>query len=249
MNLFLFGLALWFLSPGPASAHEPPDLTGSWALLQVIAEHWEAPLLGERLRRVTQIARIRIDHKGQELLLWSEEVCSMVFDLGTALFHIAVAPEFLRDVRVGPLPARVERAPEGFVLVVPPHLILNGVRLAHPDDPLPTEASDPRVLDPDGDGKPGFTVRIRVLGLLSGEAYVVQRLRQEYRGRIVSADQVRGTILWQDEQVTLGASSPFFLISGRGRPAPERAFFVMRRIRGTESCAELVQLFAEDLGP
>lgn len=246
--LFALVLLLGF-SLRPVSAPDPlPNLAGSWALLQVLVERWEVPLLGERTRRVVQIARIRIEQDGANLTLWSEEVCSMTFDLGTSLVQLSVAPEFVRSVRVGPLPGQIVREGEGFALLAPPYWVLNGVELGDPLDPLPTSADDPRVRDPDSDGKPGFTVRVRVLGLLSGETYVVQRLRQEYRGRVLSADLVRGAVLWEDEQVTLGASSSFFLLSGRGRPAPEAAFFVLRRLRGQATCAELLALFAEDLG-
>ncbi len=244
--LVLGVLGCW---PGALAQATPevPDLSGPWAMLQVLAEHWDVPLLGERLRRVVQVARIRVEQEGKSLTLWSEEVCSMFFDMGTSLVQIAVTPEFVAAVRVGPIPGRIEEEGDEFFLVVPPYLVFNGVRLQDPEEPLPTSAEDPRVLDPEGDGKPGFTVRVRILGLLSGEAYVVQRLRQEYRGRILGPDLVSGSVVWQDEQVTLGASSPFFLISGKGRPAPELAFFVLRRIPEAASCAEILALFEEEL--
>lgn len=224
-----------------------PDLSGSWATLQVLAEHWDVPLLGERLRRVVQVARIRIEQEGESLTLRSEEVCTLFFDMGTSLVQIAVTPEFVATVRVGPIPGRIEEESGEFILVAPPYLVVNGVQLLDPEEPLPASAEDPRVLDPDGDGKPGFTVRVRILGLLSGETYVVQRLRQEHRGRILSPDLVRGSVVWQDEQVTLGASSPFFLISGKGRPALDLAFFVLRRLQNEASCAEILALFEEEL--
>jgi hypothetical protein len=225
-----------------------PDLTGPWALLQVIAETWEVPRLGERLRRVIQVARVRIAQDGERLTLWAEEVCSMAFDLGTPMVNISVAPEFVRTVRVGPLTGRITREGDALGIAILPHYVINGAELGRPEDPLPVTADDPRVGDPDGDGKPGFTVRVRILGLFPGETYVVQRLRQEYRGRVLSPDLIRGEILWEDEQVTLGASAVFFLISGKGRPVPEATFFVLRRLRGEATCAELEAMFIGDLG-
>ena len=70
------------------------------------------------------------------------------------------------------------------------------------------------------------------------------------RGTVLGPGLIRGIISWKDEQVTLGASASFFLIPGKGRPdpAPDRSFFVMRRIRGTEGCEELRELFREELG-
>ncbi len=248
--LFLLGFSFVVLTAGvgtSAAQEVVPDLTGSWALLQVLSEYWEVPLLGERIRRIVQIARVRIEQSGPELTLWADEVCSMTFDLGTPLVQVSVSPEFVRGLRVGPLPGRLARVGEGFKLVIPGHTVLNGVRLSRPDEPLPTSADDPRVLDADGDGKPGFTVRVRILGLIPGESYVVQRLYQEYEGWVIGPDLLRGRIEWQDEQVTIGASAGFFLISGKGRPSPDLAFFVMRRIRENEPCSDLIRIFADDL--
>lgn len=228
-------------------ASEMPNLSGSWALFQVIAEHWDVPLVGERLRRVLQVAKIRIEQDGEDLTLWSEGLCLMAFDMGTPLVQLSVLPEFVEEVRVGAIRGKVVPKGEKYLFLIPPYLVLNGVELPDPAEPLPTSPDDPRVRDQDGDGKPGFTVRVRVLGILSGETYVVQRLRQEYRGEVLGPDLIQGQILWEDEQVTLGASASFFLISGKGRPAPEEAFFIMRRLRGQETCEEILKLFAEEL--
>ncbi len=228
-----------------------PDLSGSWALFQVISDYWDVPLLGERPRRIYQIAKIHVDQNGGDLFLRSETICAMVFDMGTSLVQISITPEFLAAVKIGPLSGKLVHSERGIALVIPEFLVLNGVRLTDPfSEPLPTTPDDPRVVDLDGDGKPGFTVMVRIFGLFSGETYVVQRLRQEYRGTVLSPDYIRGTIAWKDEQVTLGASASFFLIPGKGRPDPDpnRSFFVLRKIRGDEGCEELRELFREELG-
>ncbi len=240
------------LSPWPALGQvEWPDLSGSWALFQVISDYWEAPLLGERPRRIYQIAKIWVDQDGANLVLSSEEVCTMIFDMGTSLVQISVTPAFLSAVRIDALKGRLSQSGEAIILEIPEFVIANGVILADLNlESLPNTADDPRVVDLDSDGKPGFTVKIRVFGLIPGETYVVQRLRQSYRGTLVGEDLVRGTISWVDEQVTLGASASFFLLSGKGRPDPDpnRSFFVMRRISGSETCTELSKLFREELG-
>lgn len=246
----LFGVLVGMIPPGLAQ-EEWPDLSGSWALFQVISDYWEVPLLGERLRRIYQVAKIQIDQTGADLVLRSTRICLMSFDMGTSIVRISIVPEFLEAVRIGPVPGRLVREGEGVFLEIPEFIVVNGALLADPaSEPLPTSPEDPRVVDPDGDGKPGFTVRVRVLGLIPGETYVVQRLRQGYKGALVGSELVRGTIAWEDEQVTLGASASFFLVAGKGRPNPDpnRSFFVMRRIHGGETCAELVELFREELG-
>ncbi len=252
MKVFLALILLVPILPLPSVAQtEWPDLSGSWALFQVISDYWDVPLLGERPRRIYQIAKIRVDQNGADLFLRSETICAMVFDMGTSLVQIFITPEFLAAVKIGPLSGKLLRSEGGIALVIPEFFVLNGVRLTDPySEPLPTAPDDPRVVDLDGDGKPGFTVKLRVFGLISGETYVVQRLRQEYRGTVLSPDHIRGTIAWKDEQVTLGASASFFLIPGKGRPDPDpnRSFFVLRKIRGDEGCEELRELFRKELG-
>lgn len=228
-----------------------PNLSGSWALFQVISDYWDVPLLGERPRRIYQIAKIHVDQNGPDLVLRSEAICAMVFNMGTSLVQISVMPAFLAAVRIGPLAGKLVPSEAGMAFMIPEFVVLNGVRLADPiSEALPTSPYDPRVLDLDGDGKPGFTVTVRVFGLISGETSVVQRLRQEYRGTVLGPDLVRGTISWKDEQVTLGASASFFLIPGKGRPDPDptRSFFVLRRIQGDENCEEIRELFREEWG-
>lgn len=244
---------VWILAslPGLAETNtEWPDLSGSWALFQVLSDYWEVPMLGERPRHIYEIAKIRIDQNGAELTLHSTGFCLMLFDMGTSLVQISVTPEFLATTRIGPVGGKLVRQETGILLEIPLFLAINGAQLADPlDDPLPTSPDDWRVVDVDGDGKPGFTVRIKVFGLISGETYVVQRLRQEYRGVVLGEDLVQGTIVWVDEQVTLGASASFFLRSGKGRPDPnpERSFFILKRVRDGETCEELEKLFQAEL--
>jgi hypothetical protein len=71
---------------------------------------------------------------------------------------------------------------------------------------LPTSASDARVVDQDGDGHPGVTVKVS--GLITGEIYLVQRVRQSWSGQL-DADGKLSFALMQDagEQTILDASS------------------------------------------
>lgn len=114
-------------------------------------------------------------------------------------------------------------------------------------EPLPTSSDDPWVHDMDGDGKPGFTVQISVLRLISGEAYVIHRFRQGYRGRVLGSDLIRGVIVWQDEQVTLGASAVWLFIPGGGRPDPGNSFFVLWRLETPPDCQKILTMFADEL--
>jgi hypothetical protein len=125
------------------------------------------------------------------------------------------------------------------------HTQVLGARLENPEnETLPVDAADPRVFDQDDDGHPGMTVRVEIMGLISGEVYVVQRNRNRLIGTVISPGFIRGTIEWETEQVILGASSPFLAGGGQGSPDPdpERHFFLARRIDPMFDCADIQQM-------
>lgn len=81
-----------------------------------------------------------------------------------------------------------------------------GAAIQGASDALPTSPSDARVVDQDGDGHPGVTVKVS--GLVTGEIYLVQRVRQSWKGQL-DADGKLSFALMQDagEQTILDASS------------------------------------------
>lgn len=113
-----------------------------------------------------------------------------------------------------------------------------GANLQRPDnESLPTVASDPRVLDQDGDGEPGVTISVR--GLIDGEVFVAQKGWSELRPESVSVDRIAGRVIWRQMQTVLGASSRF-LASGpttRPDPAPGANWFVAVRVPKGADCA------------
>lgn len=70
---------------------------------------------------------------------------------------------------------------------------------------IPTAASDQRVVDADGDGHPG--VSIRVGGLLNTEIYVAQRQRFALEGDATEAARMVASNVDTSEQVVLGSAS------------------------------------------
>jgi len=82
-----------------------------------------------------------------------------------------------------------------------------GATLANPGtDPLPTDPSDPRVVDSDNDGNPGITVSLT--GLFTANLYSVQRQTTSFVGIPVAADRVEGTLTFTSEQTVLGSTNP-----------------------------------------
>jgi hypothetical protein len=81
-------------------------------------------------------------------------------------------------------------------------------------DALPADASDPRIVDADGDGKPGITVGIRVTDELTGELYIARLEVFAWEGTLVTPDRIEGQVTDTSQQLVLGASDPVFATAG-----------------------------------
>jgi hypothetical protein len=118
-----------------------------------------------------------------------------------------------------------------------------GARLDDPtNEPLPTDPSDPRVVDADGDGKPGVTVSVRVTDDLTGELYIIRREVFAYDAELVEPDLVSGTVTDRSEQVVLGVSDPVFATSGTEwvqYPDLAKSPILLRRVGQDWDCERL----------
>jgi hypothetical protein len=227
-----------------------PDLNGHWALLQVTSDYWKVPLVGERQRTGRTVAKLMVEQEGWDIVIRDFSYCASWIDSGTAMVQVKIGEDFVKSIRTGPVHGRLRVEGEDLLMEVPWFVQVNGARLSDPEhDPLPGTPDDPRVIDQDADGQPGITTRITVLGLISGEAYVVQRVRLAYRGVFKTADRLRGRVLWEEEQITLGASSIWLAQPAQGRPDPnlDHSYFLLLRIKGDEPCEEILSLFSEEL--
>jgi hypothetical protein len=84
-----------------------------------------------------------------------------------------------------------------------------GIRLDDPaNEPLPTDPNDPRIVDDDGDGKPGITVTVGANGAVGGELYLARREIFAYDMVQDGPDSMRGTVTDSSEQLVIGASVP-----------------------------------------
>jgi hypothetical protein len=114
---------------------------------------------------------------------------------------------------------------------------VRGADLADPSgDPLPEDASDPAVVDLDGDGLPGATVR--VTGLLDGEIYVTQRVWTELEGIFTNAERLEGAIAWGEEQKILGTDNDI-LSSFEVKNVPVSGSFLMLKTEAAD-CDEIL---------
>lgn len=230
---------------------EPPfDLTGTWAVMQVTSDIVVYPFVGEKTRSTTLVIIVEMVQDGREVAV-RETHCLADIDDGTAMVTTEIPEAFLRSIGTVERTAVLEPNPAGWRFILPWGTEVHGARLDAPvNDPLPITADDPRVVDQDGDGKPGITVGVRILGLISGEVYGVQRLWKLLEGTVVTPDLIRGLITWTNEQVTIGASNPFLNTSGDARidPVRERSYFVAIRVPVGMSCEDLKESWRDLFG-
>jgi len=219
-------------------------------MVQVYPELATLPLAGETLRTTAVMQLVEIIQTGS-LLSLRDTYCSTVVDDGTALARTVIPEVFVRALRPGTRFASLSPASTGGRFVQDEYIEVRGARLANPEeDRLPTNPNDPRVVDQDGDGFPGMTIRVTVLGFVDGAAYVVQRVRYRLLGTVVDADTVRGTIDWSTEQVVLAASTPLLRVDAPSRPHPDssRSAFLMTRVDPSADCDALRPRLSEWLG-
>jgi hypothetical protein len=118
-----------------------------------------------------------------------------------------------------------------------------GIRLDDPfNEPLPTDPDDPRIVDDDGDGKPGLTVTIEVTDDLVGELYIARREIFAYDAVLVEPDLLTGTVTDDSEQLVIGASDPVFEMSPANwgqHPDPAKSPIILRRVDADWDCERL----------
>jgi hypothetical protein len=126
-----------------------------------------------------------------------------------------------------------------------------GIRLDDPaNESLPADPNDPRIVDDDGDGKPGITVNIRVTDDLTGELYIARREIFAYEAFLTEPDLLTGTVTDDSEQLVIGASDPIFASSPANWgqfPDLSKSPIILQRVDADWDCerlaAERDQLF------
>jgi len=210
-------------------------------MLQVTTDIVDYPIVDRRVRETYLVLTLQIEQTGTELLMREQHCLAHIKD-GTALVQTEISYAFLRSMGIVEYRAEIRPDEEGWQVIIPWGTRVHGARLENPErDELPTVPADPRVIDQDGDGNPGVTVGVTILGVLSGEVYAVQRLSKHMEGTVVSSERIQGLISWSSEQVALAASSPLFKTTGEAEVHPEkqRSYFVMLRMPDDIGCLSL----------
>lgn len=113
-----------------------------------------------------------------------------------------------------------------------------------PMRPLSRDSRDPLLLDPDGDGHPGATVRISIGGFLKGELYITRR--EIYRNYLSLYADGRwiGHVEDLSEQFVVGASMAILRQESNNRQIPDPGLNPIILVRVPESVGTWKELEA-----
>ena len=230
-------------------AAEIPDLAGTWVMVQVYPQIAVLPLAGEVPRSSTVVQFVDVAQDGETLTM-RDRYCFTLVEDGTPLVRTEIPDAFMASLVPTPRTAALRATEEGIAFEAENYVEVRGATLASPlADPLPTDPLDPRVIDQDGDGQPGMTVRVTVLAIVEGETYIVQRVQYRLTGWVLGPDRIEGRIEWTDEQVVLAATNPLLEVDtiGRHDPDPAAHRFVMVRVDPEWTCDTLHERLPEIL--
>lgn len=145
-------------------------------------------------------------------------------------------------IRPPPTPVTVEEIDDTLRITRPATPTPVGIELDDPaNEPLPADPNDPRIVDDDGDGKPGITVDIRVSDELTGELYIARREIFAYQAYLTDPDTMQGTVTDDSEQLVIGASDPVFDMATEWvqYDDPEKNPIILKRVDDSWDCARL----------
>ncbi len=212
------------------------DLNGTWAVQSKTLAQVQG--FGGAQLAVTSWL-LEITQSGTDLAV-VETMCSLKIDSVDGNTQVRVTPAYIAaapaENRTGNI---VDDGAGGYTFTLDENYIVRGATLTDEiNDPLPTDASDPRVGDWDMDGNPGVTLLID--GILSGKAYVVQRDHNQYTGSQIDANRIEGRVVWGSEQNYLGSDPPqIATLASQAFPDPDpgKHTFIMVHLDDNADCA------------
>ena len=227
-----------------------PDLIGDWVMLQVYPLVAELPLGGSSSQTSYVVQFVTIEQSESELLM-TDRYCFTVVEDDSPLSNTVIPDAFMAALRPSPRTATLTDEGAEVRFIQERYVEVRGATLEDPlNDPLPTDLDDPRIFDQDGDGSPGMTVVIKLLGILSEKIYVVQRVQYALSGIVISPDRIEGSVDWSDEQIVLDATSSMLMAESSSSPDPDptKHVFIMLRVQEDWTCEGLREQWREVFG-
>jgi len=215
-----------------------PNLSGRWVTVQTFVARADFPFLGVVSLATTVGLFSEVAQNGVQLTL-DDAYCFSDVEVSTELFVTHIPDTAMQSIEPEPREMEIRIVEDRIEVVQDWVSEVRGAVLDDPvNDPLPTYRSDPRVIDMDGDGHPGFTIPAGIAGMFEGDTYVVQRFRYRLEGTLVDPDTIVGRIEWTTEQNVLWATDALLMLPyGQGiDPDPMAHRFLMRRVDEAWTC-------------
>jgi hypothetical protein len=232
----------------PVFAEDPPDLSGTWAMIQFLPEIADLPFIGQVSITAVVGLLVHTEQEGTDLT-FRDVYCRTEVLSDETILTSEVPDPVMASLDPAPRTARLEPTGGGWRLIQDPHIEIRGATFEDPwNEPLPRGPWDPRVIDSDSDGHPGFTVPVAAFSVVSGDTYVVQRLAFSITSDDVRADAFEGAIDWSSEQKVLGGTDVMLLMGFDQwhHPDPSRHRFVMRRLDDDATCDDVIRVLVEE---
>lgn len=186
----------------PESAVPGADLAGRWAHYDIVA--YENSLMKTM---IVSYGFTDFTVEGDQLIE-SEEFCT-ADQVSDQPMQTSISDAATQAIVPESTPVEVSGEPGAWRIRRPATPTPVGIELEDPaTDELPTDPNDPRIVDDDGDGKPGITVVVRLGDTFEAELYLARREIFAYDMAQVDADTIVGTVTDSSEQLLIGASDP-----------------------------------------
>ncbi|MEO1335126.1 MAG: hypothetical protein AAFV29_05765 [Myxococcota bacterium] len=227
-------------SPNPS---EPGLLNGQWASLRVSSQCFDGPLGPDRVL-FTWLARHSIIQNDSANRI-TTEICSV--QLSPYLSSSSAYPtEAVGGFEVNTVFIDGGRAQGESFAYGPQTILLGWTPSGDPvTEALPTEDTDPRLVDADDDGNPGAT--LAVSGIIDGNVYIANRNVVRVTGTVMSADRITGTTTTDASQRIVGSDNIFLINNSTivtDDPNPASSPFEMVRLTSNLTCDQITtQLF------
>lgn len=229
-------LAVSLVSLSTASHASAGTFDGRWVFVQRMTTSASVPVVGEIQATTTVVSLHDLTSDGGRLK-GNGTLCDLEVDSGSELVSTILPAAFRKVLPPPHLDALIDVEDGALHLTQARRTVIVGARLESPEsEKLPTKASDDRVIDEDGDGKPGVTVRVE--GIVNGSIYVVQRSWTRLDGSFLSDGSFGGKLFHGSEQVVLGSSSPFLGSPPKAKAVPEKSWFRIARLDKEATCKD-----------
>lgn len=230
-----------------AVAEPPPLAEGHYRMVVDVASRSELALAGTTHAVTRSLLRVRIA-RGPEGLMQEQQVCAVRMIADTKA-STEIPSAFIASLPRQRYPIELDRDSAGaWRYSADPGVSEVGFDPAASGGVLPTKRDDPGVIDSDGDGHPGVTVRFSHPWIGTVRIYLVQRGHSRYTGPVRDG-AVRGSVdIVTMEQHTLGASFAPFAANPTITPIARDSRFVLEPIDEPQSCAELAASWDGELG-